>query len=85
MVLHHTELQTYFIGNDAKYFDRIFYFHELSDLPVEIERLTGMKLILPHRQKRIAQAPERGLRRGEIKMLRRFYKKDYELLEQLRN
>lgn len=82
-IKHHTDPQVLFLGNDAKYYDRLFLFEELATMSAEIERATGAKIELRHemRSKPLAITPQKADR----DFLTKFYKDDYKLLDRARN
>lgn len=47
-IAHHTEPLSYFLGADPDYFDEIYNLGNLSELPIRLETITGMKIPIEH-------------------------------------
>lgn len=80
-ITHHTDLQCKFIGNDPKFYSRIYKMNELEILKDDISEIYGEKLNLPHSQ---TGGPKLGIEeiseRSKSKLIR-FYEKDYNTYE----
>lgn len=80
-IQHHTDKQTKFIGNNPKYFDKLFLFKELDKIASVIRNVVGCEISLPHKMKTKSRIDKNELRGSELKKLHDFYREDYELID----
>jgi hypothetical protein len=82
-IRHHTEPQHVFIGSDLSYYDRVFRFEEVQEIPEILYRITGIKFELPHQQKSLAKIKLSDLSKRDIRGIEWFYREDYALVSKI--
>jgi hypothetical protein len=80
-IRHHTDPQTLFIGKDLSYYNRIFRFCELNQIPEALDRAVGAKMALPHEQRGGLKIPKSELSPHERRTVLEFYTQDYSILQ----
>jgi hypothetical protein len=79
-VRHHTDPQIHFIGKQLSYYDRIFAFGELSNIPDALQGAVGARITLPHEQTGGPKISASELSIDERRRISEFYMDDYRLL-----
>lgn len=80
-IRHHTESQIFFLGKDLSYYDRIFRFTELDQIPSALRDAVGAHISLPHEQRGNGPKISRDdLSKSETQQISKFYANDYLLL-----
>jgi hypothetical protein len=79
-VRHHTDPQIRFIGTELSYYNRIFSFSELGEIPDALQTAVGVRIALPHEQRGGPKLAVAELSKDERRKIVEFYREDYNLL-----
>lgn len=82
-ILHHTEPQSVFIGNDLNYFDRVFEFEKLDKMEAYLSELSGTSVSLPRLRADGKPRSEISVSDESYERIASYYKTDYSLLNSL--
>jgi hypothetical protein len=82
-IRHHTDPQSFFIGKDLSYYDRVFRFNELDLIVGELKDAVGAQITLPHEQRGGLRISAAELSGNERRRILDFYAEDYFLLNEI--
>jgi hypothetical protein len=76
-IRHHTDPQTFFLGRNLSYYNRIFRFTELDQIADTLKDAVGAQIMLPHEQRGGLKISEADLSTNERRRISEFYSEDY--------
>ncbi len=79
-IKHHTRNQSYFLGSNLRYYDRVFRAERLDDAIAYIEARSGMKIDFPRLKTDGPKVSKSELSQAEINQLEELLAEDYALL-----
>lgn len=83
-IWHHTNPQTYFLGHDIGYYQRVFRLDHLGELTAYLSQRAGRPVELPHLRNQGPQVgPKKEISRYTLEGITDFYRADYEFLHDI--
>ena len=81
---HHFRPQVDFIGHSSSYYNKIFFFNEMSSVPEFLSEIMGKSIESEHEQR--TKGGEKPIpTKSQIDSIKSFYQDDYRFLKQLKD